>query len=64
VSCVGYIQLTSDGSLAREHVRDKFFGSASWDEFNAAAERHRPKTADAEIERTAFWWLLPSIIVS
>jgi xylulokinase len=52
-----------NGSLAREHVRDEYFDK-SWDKFNAAAEKLRPKTADDVPQRTAFWWLLPDIIVS
>lgn len=51
------------GSLAREHVRDQYFDK-SWDKFNEGVERLRPKTADDVINRTAFWWLLPDIIVS
>ncbi|KAL1406225.1 hypothetical protein Q8F55_007916 [Vanrija albida] len=50
-----------NGSLAREHVRDEYFG-ASWDAFNAAAERLRPASAADVPSRTAFWWLLPDII--
>ncbi|CAK9782741.1 putative xylulokinase [Cutaneotrichosporon oleaginosum] len=53
-----------NGSLAREHVRDKYFGSTSWDEFNAAVERLRPQSGDVTLERMAFWWLLPAIIPS
>jgi xylulokinase len=52
-----------DGSLAREHVRDLYFHK-SWDKFNEAAESKRPKTADELPTDTAFWWLLPDIIVS
>ncbi|WOO83739.1 putative D-xylulose kinase A [Vanrija pseudolonga] len=50
-----------NGSLAREHVRDKYFAKC-WDDFNAAAERLRPKSAADVPSRTAFWWLLPDII--
>lgn len=52
-----------NGSLAREHVRDTYFDK-SWDKFNAAVEKLRPKTAQDVPQRTAFWWLLPDIIVS
>ncbi|TXT08657.1 hypothetical protein VHUM_02785 [Vanrija humicola] len=50
-----------NGSLAREHVRDKYFAS-SWQRFNDGAERLRPKSAADVPSRTAFWWLLPDII--
>ncbi|BEJ12925.1 hypothetical protein CspHIS471_0300990 [Cutaneotrichosporon sp. HIS471] len=53
-----------NGSLAREHVRHKYFGGSSWDDFNAAVERLRPKESDAVLDRIAFWWLLPAIIPS
>lgn len=52
-----------NGSLAREHVRDEYY-SKSWDGFNAAVEKLRPKSQEDVPERTAFWWLLPEIIVS
>ena len=55
--------LTADGSLAREHVRDRYYGK-SWDAFNAAVERKRPRSAEDVPQNTAFWWLLPDIIVS
>lgn len=51
-----------NGSLAREHVRDEYF-SKDWDKFNAAVEKLRPKSAEDVPHRTAFWWLLPDIIV-
>lgn len=50
-----------NGSLAREHVRNEYF-SSSWDKFNAAVERLRPRQAGDKISKTAFWWLLPDII--
>ncbi|GMK57827.1 hypothetical protein CspeluHIS016_0406610 [Cutaneotrichosporon spelunceum] len=53
-----------NGSLAREHVRDKYFGSPSWDDFDAGVERLRPKDTSAVLDRMAFWWLLPDIIPS
>lgn len=62
VLCLGFADPLPDGSLAREHVRDEYFAK-SWDEFNTAAERLRPKTASDVPSRTAFWWLLPDIIV-
>lgn len=53
----------TDGSLARQHVRDTYFGQ-SWDAFNAAVEDLRPKSADDIAKGAAFWWLLPDIVVS
>lgn len=53
----------ADGSLAREHVRDKHFDK-SWDKFNAAVEAARPKSADDLPKASGFWWLKPDIIVS
>lgn len=50
-----------NGSLAREHVRNEYF-SSSWDKFNAAVEKLRPRKAGDKISKTAFWWLLPDII--
>lgn len=50
-----------NGSLAREHVRNEYF-DASWDAFNAAVERLRPRAPGDAIDATAFWWLLPDII--
>jgi xylulokinase len=55
--------LMSDGSLAREHVRDEYYAK-SWDAFNAAVESGRPKTGSDLPDQAAFWWLLPDIIVS
>lgn len=53
----------ADGSLTREHVRDKYFNK-SWDAFNAAVEELRPKSKEDLPTAAAFWWLLPDIIVS
>lgn len=50
-----------NGSLAREHVRNEYF-SRSWDAFNAAVEKLRPRKAGDKLDKTAFWWLLPDII--
>ena len=52
----------TDGSLARQHVRDKYFDK-DWDKFNAAVEELRPKNNTELPNATAFWWLLPDIIV-
>ncbi|RXK37523.1 hypothetical protein M231_05244 [Tremella mesenterica] len=51
-----------NGSLPRSHIRDDYF-DGSWDKFNSAVEKHRPKSGDG-MERMGFWWLLPDIIPS
>lgn len=61
--CPGFFADDPDGSLAREHVRDKYFNK-SWDEFNSAVEALRPKSGSDLPNKAAFWWLLPDIIVS
>jgi len=48
--------------LARQHVRDKYF-EKDWDKFNSAVEELRPKNNTELPGATAFWWLLPDIIV-
>ncbi|ORY30996.1 putative xylulokinase [Naematelia encephala] len=50
-----------NGSLAREHVRDRYFDK-SWERFNAAVQALRPKAPFDLPMRAAFWWLLPDII--
>lgn len=50
-----------NGSLAREHVRDKYFAS-SWEHFDRAVESSRPKGSIDLRSQTGFWWLKPEII--
>ena len=50
-----------NGSLAREHIRDTYFAS-SWDDFNEAVEKSRPRNEQDRPSQAAFWWLKPEII--
>lgn len=52
----------TDGSLAREHVRDQYYGK-DWDAFNHSVEQRRPTGGEGVPNEAAFWWLLPDIIV-
>ncbi|ORX34314.1 xylulokinase [Kockovaella imperatae] len=51
-----------NGSLARQHVRDKYF-AGSWDKFNQAVDETTPSIGELP-KHTSFWWLLPEIIPS
>lgn len=51
---VGWSLTCIDGSLAREHVRDRYF-DRSWDTFNAAVEEMRPKSSADLPAQAAFW---------
>jgi xylulokinase len=50
-----------NGSLAREHIRDRYFHS-SWTSFNAAVETSRSRHAEDLCSQLGFYWLKPDMI--